>query len=115
MKHSHSCHSMPSVQNKIEAKTNEEEEEIIENENTSTTTNNSNHTSENLSTTTSPPKKLHSKKPISPYIVSVDSQGDTYSSPEENSPSEHSTINTEEKVRTLKKCQMEFEPIKSPR
>ena len=106
MKHSHSCHSMPSVQNKVEAKTNDQDDEEtnLENENSVKSTNNSNYTSESLSSnSTSPPKNLEkhrkiSKKPISPYIVSVDSHGDEYSPPpeENNSPSEHSTTNTEE-------------------
>ena len=106
MKHSHSCHSMPSVQNKVEAKTNDQDDEEtnLENENSVKSTNNSNYTSESLSSnSTSPPKHLEkhrkiSKKPISPYIVSVDSHGDEYSPPpeENNSPSEHSTTNTEE-------------------
>ena len=102
MKHSHSCHSMPSVQNKVEAKTNDQDDEEtnLENENSVKSTNNSNYTSESLSSnSTSPPKHLEkhrkiSKKPsISPYIVSVDSHGDEYSPPpeENNSPS-----NTEE-------------------
>ena len=97
---------MPSVQNKVEAKTNDQDDEEtnLENENSVKSTNNSNYTSESLSSnSTSPPKHLEkhrkiSKKPISPYIVSVDSHGDEYSPPpeENNSPSEHSTTNTEE-------------------
>ena len=77
----------------------DDEETNLENENSVKSTNNSNYTSESLSSnSTSPPKNLEkhrkiSKKPISPYIVSVDSHGDEYSPPpeENNSPS-----NTEE-------------------